>query len=74
MRLSLISDSVPSHSYFKMSSRLFKFAFFLLFTRRNVSFILQGNGVLLCDDNTKFEGEFVGECLLSGKVCLFNGM
>ncbi|XP_020613011.1 alsin-like [Orbicella faveolata] len=31
---------------------------------------LSGDGVLLCDDNTKFEGEFVGECLLSGKGVL----
>ena len=29
---------------------------------------LQGHGVLLCDDNTKYEGEFIGECSLSGKV------
>ena len=31
-------------------------------------FYFQGHGVLLCDDNTKYEGEFIGECLLSGKV------
>lgn len=31
---------------------------------------LVGNGVLLCDDNTKYEGEFIGECLLSGKGTL----
>ena len=33
-------------------------------------FVKQGHGVLLCDDNIKYEGEFVGECLLSGKVLM----
>lgn len=37
-------------------------------------FIKQGNGILLCDDNTKYEGEFVGECLLSGKVVIYDFM
>ncbi|XP_068688097.1 alsin-like isoform X2 [Montipora foliosa] len=31
---------------------------------------LTGNGVLLCDDNTKYQGEFFGDCLLSGKGTL----
>lgn len=31
---------------------------------------LSGNGLLLCDDDTKFEGEFIGDCLLSGKGVL----
>ena len=37
-------------------------------------FFKQGNGILLCDDNTKYEGEFVGECLLSGKVVIYDFM
>ena len=38
------------------------------FTQYFTCVVVQGNGVLLCDDNTKYEGEFIGECLLSGKV------
>ena len=43
----------------------------MLVTKEAFSFVHQGNGVLLCDDNTKYEGEFIGECLLSGKVEIF---
>jgi len=33
-------------------------------------FLIQGNGTLLCDDDTVFEGEFSEDWTLCGKVTL----
>lgn len=35
-----------------------------------VFFLIQGNGTLLCDDDTVFEGEFSEDWTLCGKVTL----
>ncbi len=31
-------------------------------------FVLEGQGILLCHDNTKFEGDFCGDAQINGKV------
>ena len=31
-------------------------------------FVFEGQGILLCHDNTKFEGDFCGDAQVNGKV------